>query len=1029
MCGLNIVISTFLAVTDVLVNRETRRKARKIVVASATFDRSGRMLVRADGSMPMVVLETKLRQAEVLDALDKRSPTFQWLYLVSWDWLIIAPFLGAIAKRLFQIDSAQHQQQQQPLSSETPRRGVSFEGLSNRHPTSASTVAADDKRQALVDFKDRVIFAAHQLSQELEVSLDQVGVLYDHVLPTGTKRAAEIAAAKVEANKRLPGYNADEMHLGRKKASETMGRAEHGGEDDEESRFEATVSIFGRGDEEDEGVTIFLVRELPHASLEGAATLPGNTGGTGAGAEAGAAVGATADKYKSRGYRMTETRFLAGVLADRHGVVKDEMETLLESLRVYARRGIRPVVQPGGVYAGLFGVRPSASRQGGLDVLVYNFARHQLPSYRLPDVSCLTPPMRAFLRLLDQLPLNEAMKACERDSVRSSERKKQLFANRQTQVDQDREETDEEQQEREEEMLAEEELLESMIRFQTALYVSLDALNNSVRFYPNLVKTARISAEVLEVPSSLNDSTAPAEIILVQAVLPEDREYAVMSTFTSNSGNVSSLSSSHGPHQRSASRSQQEATTENVGAGLVMPTDKSNAASPFVFTPYTLFAKAQMMLMRGRQAEDFEHEVLIEMKRRFVATRAQPSKGEGERQEEEEGAMERDDSEKSFGLDKVGDERVEGDKSMKKWFDFKWLGLGRSKKSQRPASRAAKTVSLSLRRLSAASSSFKSSHGGIGPVDEEIAQQEGSILPTLGQQEVGPDPDEINEQQQQLSYATKTPTKPAVGPPHQHQLDISSLMTDALNTNASTVGSTPSLGVRRFTTMRSTVREGAEEYPSLTRGPSLTSNTPIPQSRFARAAEEDDEVGEVTLVSSPPRVAPMSYSKRHTMSPRTPVRRTSRTWSQSQGAADINVPSWDLINSSTSSITKPGRSLRPSTADADSRRPRLHTSIRPNTAGALPTSGPVSPTAATMLTTVEGSVNSGSSTSSQRGQRASSSSFRKGTVQQQAKQPHAPNSASIRARLQSDDWYSRQLMSLERGPLGHQLLGVLPSEY
>ncbi len=182
-------------------------------------------------------------------------------------------------------------------------------------------------------------------------------------------------------------------------------------------------------------------------------------------------------------YRMTETRFLAGVLADRVAVQKEEMEPLLDSLKVYAKRGTRPVVQPGGVYCGLFGVRASTSKEGGLDVLVYNFARHQIPAYRLPDVQCITAEMKTFLGSLDQATMEDAMKVCERESIRSGERRKYLQSISSVNVANSHENE------------AEQEAVELMIQFQTALFIALDALHNSVRFYPKICQTARISAE------------------------------------------------------------------------------------------------------------------------------------------------------------------------------------------------------------------------------------------------------------------------------------------------------------------------------------------------------------------------------------------------------------------------------------------------------------------------------------------------------------------------------------------------------
>lgn len=530
MCFVIICFSIFIAVSDMLIVRDARRKSKKVVVCSATFDKQGRLLVKPDGTMPLMIIETDVNTRDILDALDNRQPTFQWLYSLSWDWAIISPWLRAITSR-FAAESQNAQRNEAMWKS----RGKKMIAQGRR-----SLDISEDRRkgpQSLADFRDRFIDAAYHLAHELDIPFEEIGVLYDHVLPTGTRRNGNSNINN--NNNSMP----DKFTPSRQFA------------DDESSINGPVPSIFGEGNDQEEGAMLFLVRELPNSA-------------------------ASTERFRQMGYRMTETRFLAGVLADRVAVQKEEMEPLLDSLKVYAKRGTRPVVQPGGVYCGLFGVRASTSKEGGLDVLVYNFARHQIPAYRLPDVQCITPEMKTFLGSLDQATMEDAMKVCERESIRSGERRKYLQSISSVNVADNHENE------------AEQEAVELMIQFQTALFIALDALHNSVRFYPKICQTARISAEVLEVPSSLDDSTAPAEMILVQAVLPEARAM---------------------PTSYSASEGQQVVSD-------VVPTDKPSAATPFVFVPYTLFSKSQMMLLRGRQADDFEHEVILEMRRRYPSS-------------------------------------------------------------------------------------------------------------------------------------------------------------------------------------------------------------------------------------------------------------------------------------------------------------------------------------------------------------------------------------------------------------------------
>jgi hypothetical protein len=77
MCLVIILISVGLAVLDNRTKRKTSKDARQIVVASAAFDKFGRVLVKLNGSLPFQVIETdagiKVRPASTILAYCFRS--------------------------------------------------------------------------------------------------------------------------------------------------------------------------------------------------------------------------------------------------------------------------------------------------------------------------------------------------------------------------------------------------------------------------------------------------------------------------------------------------------------------------------------------------------------------------------------------------------------------------------------------------------------------------------------------------------------------------------------------------------------------------------------------------------------------------------------------------------------------------------------------------------------------------------------------------------------------------------------------
>lgn len=530
-----LIVAAAISVHDLFAARKTRENARKVVVCSATFDKQGHLLVKDDGTLPMVVIETPLRHSEVLEAIDKRQTTFQWLYSISWDWNIVVDFLKAMSLRFFLLENAE----------ESPSQGLPYidrvsilQKRSHKRVTRTlgkPSMESSCRRQKLADFRDRFIDAAGQLAVQLDFPFQRIGVLYDQVMPTGTYRATKLAAKAAGISFHNSSKDGDEVG----------------------SAYGRPTPIFGDGEECQEGAMLFLVREMSQDTTR-----------------------ESEERYLQRGYRLTDTRFLGAHLARLYAVPKKDMDFWLSNLKMYAKRGTRPVVQPGGVYAGLFGVRASMTRFGGLETLVYGFARHQIPAYRLPRIERITPQIRHFVRCLDRTTLEEAQAACRREATLALERIKPLSAVRSSrQQSRSCADANEEQ-----DIEKETDVLDHISSFQMSLCVALDALQNSVRFYPKLGSSARLSADILEVPSSLDDSTAPAEMILVQAVLPDDR-----AVFQSS----------------------------QIDASQVIPTDQPQPDTPFVFTPYTLFAKSQMMLLKGRQADLFEQQVLWELKSRY----------------------------------------------------------------------------------------------------------------------------------------------------------------------------------------------------------------------------------------------------------------------------------------------------------------------------------------------------------------------------------------------------------------------------
>ena len=373
-----------------------------------------------------------------------------------------------------------------------------FESTERRVKTKQSARDASENEK----FRQRFVEASVLLARQLGMSVESLGELFDRVMTTGT---------------RIP-------------VPDNSGDAKT---DDSSSIHGITLKLHAS-----EGVLLFLVREIGKG-LPLAVDYPKMNQDTAGNFD-------TVDWWLERGYRLTETRFFSRTLADHMGVGKGEMDVFLSACKTYAKRGSRPVVQSGGTYLGLFGVRPTHST---LDVLVYNFARHQIPAYRLPDVQYpLTASMRAFIRECSNMTMIEILEKANESLAKADESDQGSVQSKED---------------------------EELYEFQAAMVVAMESLTSALKSWPTLQDLARLSPEVLELPSSNFDDEPPAQMVVLEVILPAPEARLT-------------------PIQSRASGIQAPILTSGRA-------ESDKPPAPFIYSPWTLFAKSQNMIIRGKK--------------------------------------------------------------------------------------------------------------------------------------------------------------------------------------------------------------------------------------------------------------------------------------------------------------------------------------------------------------------------------------------------------------------------------------------
>lgn len=105
-----------------------------------------------------------------------------------------------------------------------------------------------------------------------------------------------------------------------------------------------------------------------------------------------------------------------------------------------------------------------------------------------------------------------------------------------------------------------------------------------VGLWPNINDIARLSPEILNVPSS--EGFEPAQLIVLEVVLPK--------TIYGASEEVGKESAE-----------MQEVTSVR----RKQPAIVNEPPAPFTFTPFSLFSSAQTMMIRGQASEGFARQV------------------------------------------------------------------------------------------------------------------------------------------------------------------------------------------------------------------------------------------------------------------------------------------------------------------------------------------------------------------------------------------------------------------------------------
>jgi NO-binding membrane sensor protein with MHYT domain len=145
--------------------RLEKNRAQQVVLAIATFDPEGRLLVSQSGLMPCQTITHQFHQRTFDDEFNTSHPVFQWIFRVSRNWIGISDMIPTMREHLQSTGYIQ-----------APTHGSN----------SRASIDADDDSSYSATFRELFCVTAHEIAKTLDTSLQNLGCLYEDVLTTGT---------------------------------------------------------------------------------------------------------------------------------------------------------------------------------------------------------------------------------------------------------------------------------------------------------------------------------------------------------------------------------------------------------------------------------------------------------------------------------------------------------------------------------------------------------------------------------------------------------------------------------------------------------------------------------------------------------------------------------------------------------------------------------------------------------------------------------------------------------------------------
>jgi hypothetical protein len=326
----------FFAVLTQRRKKQLEDRAQHVVLASATFDQDGKILVTPEGLLPCQKITRQYNQRSFNDEFNVAHPVFQWLFRVTFNWAGVADLVPAMRSHLRTVNHHAKDINTRPM---TPGSEAAFD-------------SGEFSEDYSILFREHFCVAASELAEHLEERMQDLGVLYNQIIMTGSL-----------ANEFQPKRNL---------------RLASGGKAQDVEAGIINPTMFGKGQ------LLFLVRVADKTQVT---------------------------RLVSAGYRFAHPAHVGDIIARSMQVPHNDMINTIDQLQQYSHQFASPAPEDPvySAYLACFAMRAAVNKSNGnWEVLVPIDSPFQLPQAEL-SVDPLTPLQIKMLGRLDGLSANQCL--------------------------------------------------------------------------------------------------------------------------------------------------------------------------------------------------------------------------------------------------------------------------------------------------------------------------------------------------------------------------------------------------------------------------------------------------------------------------------------------------------------------------------------------------------------------------------------------------------------------------------------------